>query len=132
MQTNGMPSRTSILTAAGRALGSREADSSVRNPDWVADRLIGPEELALIADHPISKLLQQPPQEYITDLDVFGLVWLMLVRTRILDELMVRAVEAGASKLVILGAGFDSRAERFASTLTGVKVFEVDHPLTQE
>jgi methyltransferase (TIGR00027 family) len=76
--------------------------------------------------------LQQPPEQYITDLDVFGLVWLMLVRTRILDERVVRAVEEGAQQLVILGAGFDSRAERFAPTLTGVKVFEVDHPLTQK
>ena len=52
MEANGLPSRTSILTAAARALGSREPDASVRNPDWVADRLIGPAELALIADHP--------------------------------------------------------------------------------
>jgi hypothetical protein len=36
MEANGLPSRTSILTAAARAFGSREPDASVRNPDWVA------------------------------------------------------------------------------------------------
>ena len=50
MQPNGLPSRTSILTAAARALGSREPDPSVRNPDWLADRLIGPAELKLIVN----------------------------------------------------------------------------------
>ena len=72
MEANGLPSRTSILTAAARALGSREPDASVRNPDWVADRLIGPAELDLIADHPISKALDQDFQEAIDDPDVFG------------------------------------------------------------
>ena len=86
MEANGLPSRTSILTAAARAFGSREPDASVRNPDWVADRLIGPDELALIADHPIGKALDRDFQEAINDPDVFGLAWLMLVRTRFIDE----------------------------------------------
>src|SRR5260221_10474635 len=85
MQANGLPSQTSILTAAARALGSRPPDASVRNPDWAADRLIGPAELALITDHPISKALDQDFQEAMNDPDVFGFVWLMLVRTRYID-----------------------------------------------
>src|SRR5882757_1590754 len=109
MEANGLPSRTSILTAAARAIGSREPDASVRNPDWAADRLIGPAELALIADQPISKALDRDFQEAINDPDVFGFVWLMLVRTRFIDELMERAVRGGATQLVILGAGFDTR-----------------------
>ena len=56
MEDNGLPSRTSILTAAARAFGSREPDASVRNPDWVADRLISPAELALIAAKDLRKL----------------------------------------------------------------------------
>jgi len=73
MRAHGLPSRTSILTAAARAFGSREPDASVRNPDWVADRLIGPAELALIADHPISTALDRDFQEAINDPDIFGL-----------------------------------------------------------
>ena len=67
MEDNGLPSRTSIVTAAARAFGSREPDASVRNPDWVADSLIGPAELALIADHPISQAFDQDFQEAIYD-----------------------------------------------------------------
>jgi methyltransferase (TIGR00027 family) len=113
-------------------LGSREPDASVRNPDWVADRLIGPAELALIADHPISKSLERDFQEAIYDPDVFGFAWLMLVRTRFIDELMERAVRSGAKQLVILGAGFDTRAHRFTDLLKDAAVIEIDYGATQE
>ena len=132
MEANGLPSRTSILTAAARALGSREPDASVRNPDWVADRLIGPAELALIADHAISKALDRDFQEAMHDPDVFGFIWLMLVRTRCIDGLMERAVRNGATQLVILGAGFDTRAHRFAELLKDASVIEIDYSATQE
>jgi len=131
MQANGLPSRTSILTAAARALGSREPDPSVRNPDWIADRLVGPRELALIADHPIGGALGGAFQEAINDPDVFGLTWLMLVRTRHIDAMLERAVGDGATQLVILGAGFDTRAHRFADLLQDVTVFELDYGATQ-
>lgn len=132
MEANGLPSRTSILTAAARAFGSREPDVSVRNPDWLAERLIGPAELALIADHPISTALDRDFQEAISDPDVFGFTWLMLVRTRFIDELMERAIRGGATQLVILGAGFDTRAHRFAELLKDASVIEIDYSTTQE
>jgi len=132
MEANGLPSRTSILTAAARALGSREPDASVRNPDWVADRLISPAELVLISDHPISQALDRDFHEAMDDPDVFGFAWLMLVRTRFIDELMERAVRGGATQLVILGAGFDTRAHRFTELLKDTTVIEVDYGATQE
>ncbi len=132
MEANGLPSRTSILTAAARAFGAREPDASVRNPDWVAERLIGPAELALIADHPISRALDQDFLQAMDDPDIFGFAWLMLVRTRFIDELMERAVRSGATQLVILGAGFDTRAHRFTDLLQAVAVIEIDYGATQE
>jgi methyltransferase (TIGR00027 family) len=132
MLANGLPSRTSILTAAARAFGSREPDASVRNPDWAAGRLIGPDELALIAEHPIGKALDRDFQEAMRDPDVFGLVWLMLVRTRYIDERMEHAVRSGTMQLVILGAGFDTRAHRFAELLKDATVIEIDYGTTQE
>lgn len=132
MLTNGLPSRTAILTAAGRALGSREPDASVRNPDWLAHRLVGPDELALIAEHPLGNALNREFQDAMADPEVFGFTWLMLVRTRCIDDLMVRAFDRGAAQLVILGAGFDSRAHRFREMLQGAVVYEIDHPATQQ
>jgi len=132
MEANGFPSRTSILTAAARAFGSREPDASVRNPDWIADRLISPAELALIADHPISRALDKDFQEAMYDPEAFGFAWLMLVRTRYIDERMEHAIRSGATQLVILGAGFDTRAHRFSELLKHAAVIEIDYPSTQE
>ena len=131
MEANGLPSRTSILTAAARAFGSREPDASVRNPDSIAERLIGPAELALIADHPISTALDRDFHEAILDPDIFGFAWLMLVRTRFIDERMELAVRSGATQLVILGAGFDTRAHRFRELLQDTAVIEIDYGATQ-
>lgn len=52
------------------------------------------------------------------------------VRTRYLDDAVRDACADGLRQLVILGAGFDARAQRLAP-LRGVHVFEVDHPDTQ-
>lgn len=54
-----------------------------------------------------------------------------IARTRHFDEALLNAVRAGASQVVILGAGYDSRAMRFAAELAGSRVFELDHPGTQ-
>lgn len=132
MLANGLPSRTSILAAAARALGSREPDATVRNPDWLADRLIGPAELALIAEHPLGTALDRDIQDAMQDPDVFGFAWLMLLRTRFIDERLRHAIANGATQLVILGAGMDTRAHRFADLLTDVPVIEIDYATTQE
>jgi methyltransferase (TIGR00027 family) len=52
-----------------------------------------------------------------------------VARTRLIDEMVGGAV-AAVDQLVILGAGFDSRAVRLAA-LRHCTVFEVDHPNTQ-
>jgi methyltransferase (TIGR00027 family) len=45
---------------------------------------------------------------------------------------MQEALANGARQIVILGAGYDSRAYRFRKSLNGAVVFEVDFPPTQE
>jgi methyltransferase (TIGR00027 family) len=55
---------------------------------------------------------------------------MIALRTAAIDTAVRDAITAGATQLVILGAGYDGRAWRM-SELAGVKVFEVDHPATQ-
>jgi methyltransferase (TIGR00027 family) len=55
----------------------------------------------------------------------------MQVRTRFIDDVMLAFVREGGRQVVLLGAGFDCRALRFARELEGATVFEVDHPATQ-
>src|SRR5579862_3148429 len=52
-----------------------------------------------------------------------------VARTRYIDEVVNEALSCGITQLVILGAGFDSRASRLRG-LAHARVFEVDHPNT--
>ncbi len=61
-----------------------------------------------------------------------GVMGFLAVRERHIDECLLKCLAAGLEQLVILGAGFDARAYRFAEQLHGVRVFEVDHPATQQ
>jgi methyltransferase (TIGR00027 family) len=128
----GQPSRTSITVAALRAFGAREPDPAVRNPDWLADRLIGQSQLALIKDHPVAAALQKDYREARRNREVSGMANLLLIRTRFIDDHLKLAIEAGSSQVVILGAGFDTRAYRFADLLKNKLVMEVDYQSTQE
>lgn len=52
-------------------------------------------------------------------------------RVRYFDDFVRRSLEGGMEQLVILGAGYDTRAYRIQG-LDRIKVFEVDHPGTQD
>jgi len=53
-----------------------------------------------------------------------------VVRTRLIDTMVQEAIADGAMQLVLLGAGYDSRAYRLPLA-PDVTLFEVDHPSTQ-
>jgi methyltransferase (TIGR00027 family) len=60
-----------------------------------------------------------------------GLIDHVSLRMAAIDCALEHAVRGGVRQLVLLGAGFDTRAFRIP-WLAGVCVFEVDHPATQE
>ncbi|MEJ2041373.1 MAG: SAM-dependent methyltransferase [Desulfosarcinaceae bacterium] len=55
----------------------------------------------------------------------------ILARTRFIDDCLEQAISEGIRQLVILGAGYDTRALRFDALRQGMMVFEADHPATQ-
>ncbi len=60
-----------------------------------------------------------------------GVTEYLATRTRYIDDCLAACLEDGLQQLVILGAGFDSRAYRFERLQEQARVFEVDHPATQ-
>ncbi len=52
-------------------------------------------------------------------------------RVRYFDDFVERMCGEGLQQLVILGAGYDTRAYRLAGLKENVRVFEMDHPDTQ-
>jgi methyltransferase (TIGR00027 family) len=118
------PSRTAAFVAAVRQLGQLlPADSQlVEDPYGAAftSPTVGralernTERLRLIAAMPGMK----------------NWILYMQVRTRVIDDALRDFVAAGGRQLVLLGAGYDTRALRLPELADAV-VFEVDHPATQ-
>jgi methyltransferase (TIGR00027 family) len=52
-----------------------------------------------------------------------------IARTKYIDELLLTAISNGAQQVIILGAGFDTRAVRL-DFLKTIPVIEIDHPNT--
>jgi methyltransferase (TIGR00027 family) len=61
-----------------------------------------------------------------------GVQEFLAIRARYADDYLRACLNDGLEQLVILGAGFDTKAYRFEQLRGRVKVFEVDHPATQE
>jgi methyltransferase (TIGR00027 family) len=74
----------------------------------------------------IDRALRHRPLTWLGDNRIFAQVG---ARTCFFDEAVVAGLDAGVRQVVVLGAGYDSRAWRLART--GVRFFEVDHPATQ-
>ena len=56
----------------------------------------------------------------------------VLVRQRYAEDELATAVEGGVGQYVMLGAGLDSFAYRRLDLATILRIFEVDHPATQQ
>lgn len=54
----------------------------------------------------------------------------LLTRERYIDDFLIAGLREGLDQVVILGAGFDTRAYRIPG-IEHVSVFEIDHPATQ-
>lgn len=109
---------TALLVAAARAIETHRQDPLAR--DVFAEHFV----LAAPACANWPVRLQQVPDGEANPLwgrfaRYFGL------RTRVLDDFLLRSVRAGARQVVLLGAGLDSRAFRL-DWPPGCVVFEVD------
>jgi methyltransferase (TIGR00027 family) len=118
-------SRTAAYTCFSRGCATREEDPRFRGPDYMAEIMFPPVARFILNVAPLRKLLMHtmfPP----------GIHEYVLARTKVMDLAFVEALEARFAQIVLLGAGFDTRALRFANQNRGTKVFELDVPTTQQ
>jgi len=124
-------SRMARSTAEGacalRAAGSTLRDPELRNPDYLAASFIAP-GLKATAFVKVPVLRSLAPRVFETILP--GSLWFELARTHHMDDVLLAEVSDGATQVVFLGAGLDSRSYRLREQLAGAALFEVDHPVT--
>jgi methyltransferase (TIGR00027 family) len=126
----GLPSKTAVYVTAARALGAKDPDPQRRNPDYLAIKFLGPRERAVLPELPLDAL-NLDFDSAMKQLGPHLLVAVMTYRTKRFDAALLDALQNGATQVVVLGAGFDSRAYRFQSQLGNVRVMEVDYGPTQ-
>lgn len=127
MEAHAKRSYTAEGVAALRAVGARERIADLRNPDQYAERFLGGWMRWVVPVAPIRSLANRVMQRRLP-----GIYPFVTARTKYFDAALNTEVAAGAQQVVILGAGADSRAHRFADRLAETSVFELDHPATSE
>jgi methyltransferase (TIGR00027 family) len=115
------PSRTALRVASHRA-AHQLFDSPLVFDDPLA--------LAIIGADGAGRLRAAPEAHQ----DRFARAFraFMVARSRFAEDELARAVRRGASQYIILGAGLDTFAYRNPYRSPDLRVFEVDHPATQE
>ncbi len=119
----GKPSLTALAVAIGRGIGTSNDDR-----DRSAAHLVPPtmgRALSWIGRSDTPELVRSALR-----VASLGMVDHVSLRRAAIDAALIDAIDAGATQLVILGAGLDGRAWRL-DALRELTVYEVDHPDTQ-
>lgn len=118
---SGAVSLTAVAVCQFRAIAAQHPDRKLRNKDFLAAKLCGgnyflPDEYAMARPQ-----IDSAPEEY-------AFFFYVNARTHHIDTQLDKAVTEGIRQVVVLGAGFDSRAYRFHSLYPELDFFEVDLP----
>ena len=124
----GKASWTAELTAVHRAVESMKPENERICYDPIAKNFMST-SARLIGK---SRFLMNIAMWYASERPWPGEMGTVVARTRYIDDYVDACIQNGIQQLVILGAGFDSRAYRISGLAGKVKVFELDWPETQE
>jgi methyltransferase (TIGR00027 family) len=118
-------SRTAEWTCLARAASTMERDPHYHSDDAVAPLLL-PRFLQVA-------LRLKPLRDYLMHvITPDGMYEYVIARTKYIDAAVVEALAERIEQVVVLGAGFDSRAVRFGPDAPGTRFFELDAPTTQQ
>jgi methyltransferase (TIGR00027 family) len=117
------PSRTALRVAMRRAAHQLyDAPPLVFN-DPIAIAILGPHAAEI--ERTPGRNAEHKPRPFSIGLRAF-----LVARSRYAEDLLAQAVQRGATQYVLLGAGLDTFAHR--NPYPSLRVFEVDHPATQQ
>lgn len=120
------PSKTAELVCFIRAADAREPPQRRIVGDEYAELFLSPLSRAALSTWRIAGTVNRWAGDLSPGVSAF-----VLARHRFIDEALRAAADGGPlAQVVLLGAGYDTRAHRLAPVLSGTRVFEVDHPAT--
>jgi methyltransferase (TIGR00027 family) len=117
-------SRTAEWTCVSRAVSSLETDQHYRSDDYLAVLLL-PTLLRLLIRIPFVRTF------FTKVLAPRGIYEYVVARTKYIDAAFRQALLEKFGQILLLGAGFDTRALRFQAETAATRMFELDVPITQ-
>lgn len=124
----GKTSTTAEAVCAFRSIAALDPDPKTRNPDHMAKDFVNPAMQGIIP----GLGLKFEAAKISIDMQDTGVFYYVNARTHHMDNLLKDALNDGTSQVVIMGAGFDSRAYRFHGQYPNVRFFEIDLPTTSQ
>ena len=118
------PSQTALTIAGVRALASLEEDPNINVNDSLAQCFLSQQQLATFAD-------PKQRRDAIGSMNV-GSYGYLIARTKLIDQLFCHHLKDGTPQIVLIGAGFDTRAWRFRELNNNTNIFELDLAPTQQ
>ena len=117
-------SSTAGYTCFSRACAAREKEKRFCGPDNMAEIFL-PAFATIILKVPFLR------KGFMGKVAPSGIYEYVLARTKLFDEIFLDGFEKRIHQIVILGAGMDTKALRFADKNPGTKVIELDIEKTQ-
>jgi len=119
-------SETALFAALRRALAYKAYQDEKFGPDYLAEYFLPPHFRFFIRFNKIRANTRDKLDGFLP-----GLTEYMIARTAHFDGLFVHALNDKIPQIVLLGAGYDTRAYRFADINAGTRIFELDIAPTQ-
>ncbi len=122
---NTQPSASAMNVALCRAIAAHDPRQEIRGPDHLAEVFLEKPARASLYD-PATHTLIRKKLEAVSP----GGYEFFLARTAYLDGVVEQALRDQIPQIVLLGAGYDTRACRFSALLGETRFFELDSPAT--
>jgi methyltransferase (TIGR00027 family) len=121
------PSVSALNVARCRAMAAHEPRPEIKGPDYLAELFLGEEAQQSLRNPTtyaaiLHKLAAVSPGGY----EFF------IARTAYLDEVFAQVLRDHFPQIVLLGAGYDTRACRYHDLIQTTRIFELDTPVTQQ
>ena len=120
------PSETAFFAALRRALANKEFGSGKFGPDDLAVVFLPAHYRFFLRFERIRRNTKDRLESFLPGLHAY-----MIARTAYFDRLFVNALKEQVPQIVLLGAGYDTRAYRFANINRSTRIFELDSAPTQ-
>ena len=121
-----MISKTALLTAYYRTLVNYDYNHQGFGSDYLANYFLPFHVRLLLRSR---KIRDKSRKRFQTRMP--GVFEYVMARTAFFDDVFCTALNESIPQIVILGAGYDTRARRFASLNKGTRIFELDSAATQ-